>query len=111
MTTIDFVKLTKGEVRSLSGHDRGLAARGLFGLDGLDDSTEQVVVSAPSDLDALTPSFVQGLFAASVHHLGREQFYKHYHFEVSNHIRTDIDLGINRVLMRRDIAGTSGGNG
>lgn len=107
MSSIDLLKLTKGEVRSLSGHDRGLAARGLFELDRLDVEAEPVVVQAPTDLDALTPSFVQGLFAASISRLGPEKFYAHYNFDVSQHLKTDIELGVNRVLMKRNIAGTS----
>lgn len=106
MSSIEFEALTKGEVRSLSGHDRGLAARNLFKLDQLDTEDDLVVVSAPADLDALTPSFVQGLFAASVHRLGREGFFEHYRFHISEHLQTDIQLGINRVLMKRQIAGT-----
>ncbi len=106
MTAIDLQTLTRGEVRSLSGHDRGLAAREYFHLDGLDAAPEEVVVIAPSTLDALTPSFVQGLFAASVHALGKEGFFKHYSFRLPKHLMTDVRLGVDRVLMRRTIAGT-----
>jgi len=107
MSNIDLLTLTKGEVRSLSGHDRGLAARNLFQLDKLDEEGGDIVVRAPADLDALTPSFVQGLFASSINRLGAEEFFKHYKFDLSPHLRTDIELGINRLLMKRSIAGTS----
>ena len=106
MPNIELVTLTKGEVHSLSGHDRGLAAREMFELGRLDSAPEPVTVRAPDNLDALSPSFVQGLFADSVHSLGRERFYTHYKFDVAAHLRTDIDLGVNRVLMQRKIAGT-----
>jgi hypothetical protein len=36
MANLDLGLLTKGEVSSLIGHDRGLAARQLFELDRLD---------------------------------------------------------------------------
>lgn len=106
MTAIDLIVLTRGEVRSLSGHDRGIAARTLFKLDQLDLEDEQVTVIAPENLDALTPSFVQGLFANSVRRLGRDKFYSHYRFDLPKYLMTDVELGIDRVLMPRTIAGT-----
>lgn len=105
MPSINLETLTKGEVRSLSGHDRGLAARELFNLNKLDAGKEEVVVTAPPTLDALTPSFVQGFFAASIHALGREGFFQHYNFDLPKHLMTDVQLGVERVLMRRNIAG------
>lgn len=107
MPIVDLSVLTKGEVSSLSGQPRGLQARAHYRLDELDNLAEQVVVHAPDNLDALTPSFVQGLFATSVHRLGRERFFNHYKFDVSPEIRSDIEVGVERALMRRHIAGAA----
>jgi hypothetical protein len=74
MVNLDLGLLTKGEVSSLIGHDRGLAARQLFELDRLDHENAPVHISAPSNLEAPTPSFVQGLFTSSVHGLGEQLF-------------------------------------
>lgn len=106
MSAIDFSLLTKGEVRSLSGHDRGLAARTRFNLDTLDSNADPIPVVAPTNLDAMTPSFVQGLFAASIHGLGPERFFSHYNFQLPEHLLTDVRIGVDRVLMQRKIAGT-----
>ena len=107
MPQIDFSRLTRGEVSSLSGHDRGLAARGLFRLDTLDSQPEPVVITAPANLDAITPSFVQGMFAKSVHTLGKERFFSHYLFNLPDYLLTDVRLGIQRAMMRREIAGAA----
>jgi hypothetical protein len=104
MPDINFSELTRGEVTSLAGHERGLEARRHFRLDDLDWSPDAIRVVAPQNLDALTPSFVQGLFATSVHRLG-DQFFSHYRFEVSPEILSDIRVGIQRAQMRREIAG------
>jgi hypothetical protein len=74
MAEINFNELTRGEVASLAGHERGLEARRHFRLDELDRLSDAIRVVAPQNLDALTPSFVQGLFATSVHLLG-DQFF------------------------------------
>src|SRR6266568_3370289 len=105
MSVIELNRLTKGEVSSLSGHNRGLAARKFYRLDELDKNQEPVVVTAPDNLDAITPSFVQGMFAGSAHALGEDKFFSHYRFEFPPHLLTDVRLGIQRAMMRREIAG------
>lgn len=106
MAEINFTELTREEVTSLAGHERGLRAREHFQLDQLDQAPETVRVLAPQNLEALTPSFVQGLFASSVHRLG-EHFFEHYLFEVGPEILSDIRVGIQRAQMRREIAGAA----
>jgi hypothetical protein len=108
MANLNFERLTKNEVSSLIGHDRGLAARKLFQLDVLDREASSVEVAAPSSLEALTPSFVQGLFAASVHALGEDGFFKHYRFDrLDRGLLEDVKVGVQRVLMKREIAGAA----
>ena len=107
MPKIDLRALTRGEVTSLSGQPRGLEARRFFDLNSLDDLDETVVVVAPENLDALTPSFVQGMFASSVHKLGPERFYQHYIFQISPELHSDVVVGVERALMRREIAGAA----
>lgn len=88
MPEVDLFALTKGEVRNLAGHDRGLSARNFFHLDELDGVGEVVDVSLPKDFRAISPSFFQGMFAKSVHHFANvEAFFAHYHFDAPLHIR------------------------
>jgi hypothetical protein len=107
MAQIDLQRLTKSEVSSLSGHPRGLAAREFFRLDDLDKMDEPVTVTAPQNLVAITPSFVQGMFAKSAHALTEEGFFSHYKFDLPPHLLTDVRLGIQRALMRRELAGAA----
>lgn len=89
MDSIHLNSLTLGEVRNLAGHDRGLKAREHFHIDQLDESNEPVEVLIPDDFRAVSPSFFQGMFAASVHKLGSAMaFFNHYRFNAPAHIRS-----------------------
>lgn len=89
MDVIHLDSLTLGEVRNLAGHDRGLKAREHFGVDQLDSTEEPVEVQLPEDFRAVSPSFFQGMFAASVHKLGGAMaFFEHYQFNAPAHIRS-----------------------
>lgn len=104
MREINLSELTGGgEVRNLSGHDRGFAARQHFGLDRADSDVEPVFIRVPADVYLLTPSFFQGMFSQSVQALGnsRERFLSHYRFDAPSVIMRQIDQGIQRVQTRR----------
>ncbi|WP_411818673.1 hypothetical protein [Hyphococcus sp. DH-69] len=102
---IDLTQLTKGEVRNLTGQDRGKAARQLFELDILDKDSEMVTVIVPPELDAITTSFFQGMFSASVRSAKTaEKFLAKYHFETNASIMEQIIRGIQRVLTPRGTA-------
>lgn len=105
MPEIDLAELTRnGEVRSLSGHERGVAAREHFGLEAADRGAAPVVVQIPDDVYTLTTSFFQGMFAASVHALNddRERFLSKYRFVASPIVLRQIERGISSVRTRRD---------
>jgi hypothetical protein len=105
MTEIQLAQVAGEDARVLIGHDRGLAARQLFDLDRLDGVGDKIVVTAPVHLRTLTPSFVQGLFAASIHSLGEDAFFDHYTFQLSDGLFDDIRAGVDRVLTSRHISG------
>ena len=100
---VDLETLTKGEVHNLSGHDRGLAARALFGLDELDVDGEMIEIRVPDHVYAVSPSFVQGLLAKSVHTLGdaRDRFSQHYTVVASDLVRRQFDRGLSAILTDR----------
>ena len=60
---IDLGKLSLGEARVISGRQRGVAARALFGLTDGASIDEEMVVAVPERVLSVAPSFVQGLFA------------------------------------------------
>ena len=104
MIEIDLGQLTKGgEVRNLSGHERGVAARKHFHLDEADQSDEEVLIHIPEEIYALTPSFFQGMFAESVHAAGndRGRFLARFRFAASPIVLRQIDRGISSVRTRR----------
>ena len=102
---IDLTKLVGRDGAVLAGMERGVAARDLFVLDSLDCGPEDVVISAPDHLEAISPSFVQGFLAGSLKHLGEEGLKNKYKFDLDEHLRKDIDSGVKRLLMKRKIAG------
>lgn len=100
MTQIDLSRLTQNEVTMLTGHPRGLSARKLFDLDNLDDSENVVTIVAPRNLDTVTPSFVQGFFAASISRLGVEGLKARYSLSMLPGIlREDFETGIERLRL------------
>ena len=104
MREIDLGELTRGgEVHNLSGHERGLAAREHFGLEGSDGADEEVRVVIPQDIYTLTPSFFQGMFAGSVHALGgdRDRFFARYRFAASSVVLQQVERGVASVRTRR----------
>lgn len=105
MQTIDLDRLTgNGKVHNLSGHVRGLAARNEFGLDALDAAGDPVRVVVPEHVYSLSPSFVQGLFSASVRALGNDPtaFFSHYQIVASELVRRQIDRAMQNITLDRD---------
>lgn len=102
---IDLKDLTQGRVRMLSGHQRGSAARDHFGIEELERNNENIIITVPLDLDAISPSFVQGLFSKSSTLLkGKDGFLAKYVIEADEDIKKDILVGIDRLLMKRDLS-------
>lgn len=102
---IEISKLTHGKVRNLSGHERGVKARELFGLDGLDVVSDPVDVMIPDDLDAIASSFFQGMFADSVRQFDtNERFLEHYRFRAKPVIIEQVLRGIDRIRTKRGSA-------
>jgi hypothetical protein len=98
MANIDLLKLTKGEVGMLTGHIRGKKARELFDLDELDSEVDRIVVLAPSSLDTITPSFVQGLLGASMQALGPQRLRERFDLsQLPNILKDDFETGIKRL--------------
>ncbi|MBM2322034.1 MULTISPECIES: hypothetical protein [Marivita] len=102
MTQIDLSRLTRNEVTMLTGHPRGLSARELFDLDSLDSFDEPVDIVAPTNLDTITPSFVQGFLAGSLSHMGVEKLRLKYRLsKLPDVLREDFETGIQRLLLHR----------
>lgn len=103
MAEIHLGELTRGgEVRNLSGHERGVEARRLFKLDELDRLHETVEVVVPDELYAITPSFFQGMFAESVRALGgRDPFLRRYAFDAPGYVLEQLESAIEYSLMKR----------
>ena len=102
---IDLIELVGNDGVVLAGMERGAAARDLFVLDTLDSSPEDVVITAPENLEAISPSFVQGFLAGSLKRLGEDGLKTKYKFELNDLLLEDITGGIKRLLMKRKIAG------
>jgi hypothetical protein len=103
MREINFKELTNdGEVRNLSGHERGRAARENYHLDEADAVSEAVRVVVPEDVYSVTSSFFQGMFSESVRNAGtRDAFLARFEFDAPPVVLRQIERGIEASLMRR----------
>ena len=102
MTVINISEFTKNQARNLTGHERGSLARVFYKLDDLDELHESVQVIVPDELDAITTSFFQGMFATSVKAFNTtDEFLAHYKFQAQPSIIMQIQRGIDRVKTRR----------
>lgn len=102
---IDLIDLVGKDGVVLAGMERGTAAREHYSLDKLDTAADDVVVSAPENLEAISPSFVQGFLAGSLKNLGQDGLNSKYRFELNELLLEDIRDGIKRLVMKRRIAG------
>lgn len=99
---LDLTRLAgNGKTRVLSGKDRGENARGEYGLDKLDHSA-RVYVRLPSGIDAITPSFVLGMFGKSVEKVGSvDAFLDRFVFvDAPSHIVDQISRGASFSLLK-----------
>jgi hypothetical protein len=102
MKMINLDSLTNdGRVRNLTGHERGLAARAKFDLSNLDKSNDIIEVHVSNNIDAITVSFFQGMFAESVKFAGAGFLVK-FHFHASTRVMEQVMRGVQRVRTERD---------
>jgi hypothetical protein len=73
-----------GATNVLSGKQRGLQAREDFKLDEFDAVDDGVSVVLSAGVEAITPSFVLGMFGASVRRCGSvDSFFEKYRFNTN----------------------------
>lgn len=100
MTKVDLSILTKHKVRMLTGHIRGVESRHMYKLDILEAEGEPIVVTAPDNLEAITPSFVQGFLGDAVTKLGSGAVESLYDFsQLPSFLRDDFRVGIERLKL------------
>lgn len=100
---IDFKDLVGDRARNISGHERGVMAREKYNLDEIDSRRDTVEIMVPEHIDAIAPSFFQGMFSKSVRqYQTKERFLEHYHFIASPVVMEQIIRGINRSMTKRD---------
>lgn len=104
MRTVNLATLTKeGEIRNLTGHERGQEARHSFGIDDVDRRDESVTILVPDYIYTISPSFFQGMFGESVRKAGnRDKFLSKFKFVAPPIVNRQILSGINSSLIRRD---------
>lgn len=93
---------SNGEIKNLSGKERGEDVRKLFQLDSLDEEPTPIKVIVPDYIYAISSSFFLGLFSKSVLSRGSaDKFLDHYQFEADAAIMKQVAHAINRCLMPR----------
>ena len=102
MPTIQLVELTKNQVRSLSGQERGFTARNHFNLDDLDKVEGPIVVAVPDDVDSISPSFLRGMFSISILALGATAFFSHYVVDAKPQILEQVSRAVHSTMLDND---------
>lgn len=102
MPEIELARLTRGDVRNLSGQERGLRAREEFDVDALDREAEPVLVKVPRDLDTISPSFFRGMFSVSILTLGVAGFWSHYVFDASPAVLEQVQDAVSGTIRDRN---------
>lgn len=100
---IDLGELTHGRSILLSGHERGVSARALYNLDSLESDDAVVSIVAPENLDAITTSFVQGMFGDTMQRYGSiDAILSKYDIsELGLALQRDIRIGLSRLSFKR----------
>lgn len=101
MATIELSQFTKGDVRNLSGQERGVRARQEFNVDALDVDPNPVLVRVPHDIDAISPSFFRGMFSLSILALGATGFSNHYIFDASVQVLEQVEQVVKGTIRDR----------
>ena len=100
MTELRLETLTKGKVRNLSGHERGLEARTFYNLDDMDETDEVVKIIFPNDIDVIATSFFLGMFSESIKRFkSKDAFLRHYSFVARPEIIEQVFRGIDHVTI------------
>jgi hypothetical protein len=77
---VDLATVRMAQSKTYTGQPRGKDARGRLNIQALDKADTTVEVRVPADTYSVSPSFVLGMFTASIELFGREAFYKKYDF-------------------------------
>jgi hypothetical protein len=92
-----------GDTKVLSGKQRGIRARADYSLETFDSASGQVTVKFAPDVQAITPSFVLGMFGVSVKAYGSvDAFFQKYEFEVRPNLLAQIRRGAEYSLLKGD---------
>ena len=98
---IDLKEFTRGgTLQNLSGKDRGLEARRMFGLDSHDETHASVTVRIPENVYAISTSFFCGMFGDSYQKLGDTGFRKVYRFDMPEILWPQIEQGLERCAFQ-----------
>jgi hypothetical protein len=90
-----------GATSVLSGKQRGMQARIDFKLDDLDARDEDVTVRLSEVVEAITPSFVLGMFGKSVRLCGSvDSFFDKYKFNTKPYIIAQLRRGAEYSLVK-----------
>jgi len=101
---LDLSKLSGGgDTRVLSGKQRGIQARSDFSLEKFDKEQDYVTVKFAPEVQAVTPSFVLGMFGVSVKAYGSvDAFFEKYRFDVRPNLLAQIRRGAEYSLLKGD---------
>jgi hypothetical protein len=79
---------------------RGIEVRTNSNIDNIEPNYDKIVITIPSDISSINPSFLEEFFENVVTRLGETGFYQKFSFVNEGRYKIDIDLteAIERIL-------------
>lgn len=83
-----------------TGRDRGEKVRNQSKIDELEPNYEKIVITIPSDIGSINPSFLEEFFVNVVSKLKEESFFQKFEFinEGRYKIKGDLEEAVERIL-------------
>lgn len=97
---IDLQHFRTNGAKVFTTRPRGIEVRKASKIDEIESHFEKIVITIPSDISSINPSFLEEFFENVVMKLGEVGFYNKFSFNNEGRYKIDIDLAeaIERIL-------------
>jgi hypothetical protein len=101
---IDLAAVRATNTKTFTGQPRGKDARTKLNIQALDGSDVSVEVRVPADTYSVSPSFLLGMFTASIERFGRDGFFAKYDFSSwPPALHESVAEAVDRIMNRAEV--------
>jgi hypothetical protein len=97
---IDLQHFRTNGAKVFTTRPRGIEVRKASKIDEIESHFDKIIITIPSDISSINPSFLEEFFENVVMKLGEDGFYNKFSFNNEGRYKIDIDLAeaIERIL-------------